>query len=168
LEQAYGQLDETMHLMVLLGATVRFVDGVESTQGLRIGLRTGARMPAYCTSAGKAMLADLDDTQLARLYPNGLHSWPTRHITDVKGLRRHLAAVRRRGYGVNAQESEVGVIAIGASVRSPRGWAVAGVSVAVPSVRYVRTDEARLARIVTATARSIEADLTAAGWRAPQ
>lgn len=59
-EDLFERLGESVHLVVSAGSDVPFTDGMEGDQPLRIGPRTGALMPAYCTSGGKAMLADLD------------------------------------------------------------------------------------------------------------
>jgi DNA-binding IclR family transcriptional regulator len=48
-----------VHLVVLEGNSARFVDGVESTQALRVGLRVGMVHPAHARAAGKAILASL-------------------------------------------------------------------------------------------------------------
>ena len=108
-------------------------------------MRTGARMPAYCTAGGKAMLADLDWSEVQTLYPHGLLPWPHAKIRDLPSLRRHLAKVRERGYGVNLQESEPGLTAVGMSVRSRSARPIAALSVATPTVRFYGHQEPELA-----------------------
>jgi IclR family transcriptional regulator, acetate operon repressor len=144
LQDLFERTGESVHLVVLAGPDVRFVDGMEGDQPLRVGLRTGARMPAYCTSGGKAMLADLDWSEVEALHPRGLRPWPHARIRDLPSLRRQLARVRRNGYGLNAEESEAGVTAIGMSVRSRSGWPMAALSVAIPTARFGRHHELEL------------------------
>src|SRR4051795_6086094 len=60
-------LGETANAMVLAGSDVRFVATVECDQVLRVGDRTGRTLPAHLSSGGKAVLATLDDEQLAVL-----------------------------------------------------------------------------------------------------
>jgi IclR family transcriptional regulator, acetate operon repressor len=127
------------------GPDVRFVDGIEGDQPLRVGLRTGARMPAYCTSGGKAMLADLDWSEVEALHPHGLPRWPYAKLRDLPSLRRQLARVRRQGYGVNAQESEAGLTAFGVSIRARSGRPIAALSVALPTARFDPRHEPELA-----------------------
>jgi IclR family acetate operon transcriptional repressor len=144
LQDLFERAGESVHLVVLAGPDVRFVDGIEGDQPLRVGLRTGARMPAYCTSGGKAMLADLDWSEVEALHPQGLRPWPYARIRDLPSLRRQLARVRRNGYGLNAEESEPGVTAIGMSVRSRPGRPMAAFSVAIPTARFGRHHELEL------------------------
>jgi IclR family transcriptional regulator, acetate operon repressor len=145
LQDLFEWTGESVHLVVPAGPDVRFVDGIESDQPLRAGLRTGARMPAYCTSGGKAMLADLDWSEVEALHPRGLPRWPYAKLHDLPSLRRQLARVRRQGYGVNTQESEAGLTAFGVSIRSRSGRPNAALSVAIPTARFDPRREPELA-----------------------
>lgn len=151
---------ETVHLMVLEGNGVRFVDGVEGPQTLRVAPRTGMLLPAHATSGGKALLAELSPDQLAALYPHGLPPSATRAaLTDYAQLRRELAATRRRGYGTNSEESERGVSATGAVVRDHAGRAIAAIAVSAPSSRCPRGRLRELAPNVMEAARAVSAAL---------
>lgn len=147
LERLYEQVGETVHLMVRSGTDVRFVDGIESRQPLRVGLRTGARMPAYCTSGGKAMLAELDPAELTALHADGLTPWPGEKIHDVAALHKQLDGVRQQHFGINRDESEPGVTAIGASIGHVGGQHAALV-VAVPTARFAAADLAGTATVL--------------------
>lgn len=139
LEALFARTGETVHVMALDGADIEFLDGVEGVQALRVGLRTGTRMPAYCTSGGKAMLAELEPTAVDALHPRGLTPWPGEPIADLPGLHRELELVRTRHFGLNHDESEPGVTAIGASL-GRIGGRPAALTIAVPSSRFATTD----------------------------
>jgi DNA-binding IclR family transcriptional regulator len=126
---------ETAHFMVLEGNGVRFIDGVEGSGSLRCGTRIGVLMPAHVTSGGKALLAELPGDDLRRLYPHGLPPWDRKAISTMPALARELAAVRRRGYAVNNEESEAGIRAVGKCVLDRDGRAIGAVVIAVPSAR---------------------------------
>lgn len=134
LESLYGAVNETTHLMVRTGSEVLFLDGIEGTRSLRVGLRIGARMPAYRTSGGKAMLADLEPGVVDALHAGGLPPSPNEKIRDLPALRRELETVREESFGFNQDESEPGVTAIGASVGLIDGHHAA-LAVALPTVR---------------------------------
>lgn len=141
LEELHDRLAETVQLMVLSGNNILFVDGIEAVErSLRIGMRIGDEMPAYCSAGGKAMLAEMGNSDVERLYPGGLTPWPTARFTTLNALKRHLATVRRLGYGTNVEETERGVRGLGVSVRTPSGGLVAALTTAVPSVRLRRQD----------------------------
>jgi IclR family transcriptional regulator, acetate operon repressor len=121
--------------MVLEGNGARFIDGVEGSRSLRCGTRIGLLMPAHATSGGKALLAELPGEELRRLYPHGLPRGDQKAITSMPALQRELAAVRRRGYATNHEESEAGITAVGRCVLDRDGRAFGAVVIAVPSVR---------------------------------
>jgi len=67
----FERAGESVHLVVLAGPDVRFVDGIEGEQPLRVGLRTGARMPAYCTSGGRPCWPTWTGARSRRCTPTG-------------------------------------------------------------------------------------------------
>ncbi len=150
LERIRDELNETANLAQLDGRTVRFLDSAESTFALRVASRTGARLPAYSTSMGKALLAELSTEDLYSLFPDEqLDERPTgKTITLRSDLEAELARVRRRGYAVNTGESEIGVSAVGVAVMHPTRGQVAGLSVSAPVARlsptHIRTAAALL------------------------
>lgn len=169
LESLYAATNETVHLMVRVGAEVVFMDGIEGVRALRVGLRVGMRMPAHRTSGGKAMLADLDRSAVDALYaerpPWEDDPFPYRDGRLAYGgtgtappggapacLHRELDAVRRDGHGRNEDESEPGVTALGASVGHVDGHHTA-LAVAVPTVRAASTEGAALAGTLLAVCR---------------
>ena len=161
MEALCDQVSETVNLMVRLGTQTRFLHTVESAQILRVGDRQGTILPAWKTSGGKALLAELPDAQLGALL-RAAAGRPPDGITD--GERRSLVSelrrVREQGYAENIEETESGVCAVGVCVRDPAGEALAALSVAAPSVRYT-PDHARLfiRELRTAVARA-ETDIS--------
>jgi DNA-binding IclR family transcriptional regulator len=144
LQALHDEVHETVHLVVLAGPDVQFVYGIEGQQSLRIGLRIGSRIPAYCTSGGKAILAALPDDAVDELHPGGLRPWPGRHAETFAELHADLDKVRRVGYGVNTEESERGVAALGVAVGADVTQPVGAISISLPTARYAPDDEARL------------------------
>ena len=135
LEHVAARVGETIHLVVRSGQHVTFIDGVESRQALRVGLRVGRVLPAHCTSGGTALLATLSNAELSDTYPSGLPEWAHQAMRDLAGLRRRLATVRSLGYAVNHGESEPGITAVGVCLRDAGDRPLAAMTVAVPDVR---------------------------------
>lgn len=126
LETLSAELDETVHLAVLRGARVFFVDSVESSRALRVGSRVGVSLPAHCTAAGKALLATLEPDELDALLGGALEAATSLSIRSREQLAQELARVRLRGFATNVGESEEGLSA------------VAAVSISLPSERLRR------------------------------
>ena len=87
---------ETVHVSVLDGAEVLYVDKVESPQPVRAYSRVGGRAPAYCVATGKALLAHAPDGVVAELSA-ALVRYTPRTITDPEALRKELRRVREIG-----------------------------------------------------------------------
>ena len=137
LEELAAEFGETAHLAVLEGAMVRYLDAVESHRALRVTPRTGALIPAHCTSVGKAILAKLSGDQLRQAYPldaGPLEARTHRSITSREVLEKELETVRAQGYAVNREESEEGVGSVAIAFRDLR-HRLASIAVAAPISR---------------------------------
>ncbi len=96
---------------------------------MAVDLHIGSRLPAYCTSMGRVLLAYLPPEQLeAYLGRVDLVPHTTRTITTVEKLRLALRNVRRLGYAVVDQELEVGLRSLAVPVQAPNGRVVATVN----------------------------------------
>jgi IclR family acetate operon transcriptional repressor len=135
MDQVSQEIEETVHLMVLQGPAVRFVDGVEATHALRVGTRAGMVLPAHCTAGGKALLSQLSTAELHALYAHGLPAIYGPAVTDLDSLGRQLAAVRRRGYAINQEESERGITSVAVPLRDSHGQVHGALAAAIPTAR---------------------------------
>jgi DNA-binding IclR family transcriptional regulator len=93
----------------------------------------GRTVPAYCTSAGYALLFDSDvrerlqGVEFLRLAPN-----TPRSLGEVA---ERVAAARERAYAVADEDFEAGLVAVAAPVRDFRGRIVAALNVSAPKFR---------------------------------
>lgn len=158
-----AELDETVNLWVLEGVLVRNVDGIESTQALGIRLNAWERVPAYCSAVGKALLARFSDAEVERMHRSGLPRWPSSRMTSVSQLIEQLQQVRERGYATNLEEAIAGVCGVGVAIRSSLGGVIAGVSCAVPTVRFSGLRSRQVARTLRHAVEEMEDLLIGAG-----
>jgi len=142
---------ETVHLIVLEGTQIVFVDGVEGDHVIRAALRVGDRAPAHAAAAGKVLLAALPEEELRSRYPQTrLRGGTDLAIATRADLEAELALIRKRGYATNCSESEDGLHAVAAAVFDGGGAAQAALSVSGPSSRLSDTDLDRLGSVVLA------------------
>jgi len=152
LEQLNQETTETVHVAVLDGLTVRFIDAIESPRAVRVASRLGQSMPAHCTSSGKAMLAGLPTEQLHRLYPQEeLVGLTERSIRSRTALEKELAGIRRRGYSSSSEESEEGVSSIAVAFPTERTTLRLAMNTAIPLSRVNRTDVKRIGELLRET-----------------
>jgi DNA-binding IclR family transcriptional regulator len=137
LERLAGSLGETVHLAVLEGANVRYLDAVESSRALRVAARTGAASAANCTASGKALLAALPEAEVSAMFAGAaaLPRLTPRSITSRSALLAELRQVRKDGCAVNREESEEGVASVAVAVPGPQGLPAAALAVSAPVSR---------------------------------
>ncbi len=156
LETLSQKTGETVHLIVLQGRDVLFVDCVESAKAVRVSDRTGLVLPAHCTSAGKALLAALPPERFRALYPEErLPGLTHRSIRTRARLEREVSLVRKRGYATNFGETEDDIGSIGVLIQDRQGTARAALSVAAPTSRLTDKVISTMAKAALRTAAAI-------------
>jgi DNA-binding IclR family transcriptional regulator len=137
MESLAASLGETVHLAVLEGGNVRYLDAVESPRALRAASRTGSALAANCTASGKALLAELSDAEVSAIFAGQaeLTALTARSITSCPRLLAELHKVRERGCAVNVEESEEGVASVAVAVRGLRQRPAAALAVSGPVSR---------------------------------
>lgn len=120
---------ETVHLAVLDGVEVVYVQKLDSRRGPAVPSRVGGRLPAHCTGVGKALLAFSPPPLLDAVLATGLRRRAPRTVVAPGLLRQELAEIRDRGVAVEHEESGVGVTCVAAPVLDTEGAAVAAVSI---------------------------------------
>jgi len=154
------EAQETVHLCVLDSGDVVYVEKMEPERSVRMASRVGRRHAAYCTAVGKAMLAELPESELdAILRQTQLKPFTPRTITSAEVLKAELKLIRARGYAVDNEEFEEGVRCVGAAVRDHSGRAIAAVSVSGPSFRLTESKIPAVAECVGRAARELSSEL---------
>jgi IclR family transcriptional regulator, acetate operon repressor len=155
LEALRDELGETVHLVLLEGTHILFVDSVESNRAVRVGSRTGMTMPAHCTAAGKAILAALPPAALDE-YLAGMPAGLTPNSIDgVDAVREEIALVAERGWATNYEESEDGLSAVAVAVPEPSGIVRSSITVSLPAERLRPERAPEVAEAAARTAQAI-------------
>ena len=127
---------ETVHLASRNGTVTKFLAAYESNHLMRVTSRVGTALPAHATSAGKALLAQLSESELDELYP--LESLPrstAQTLPTRSALKAELSEIRTQGYATNLAESEADVVALAMAIHRPRGPRICAVTVTGPASR---------------------------------
>jgi IclR family KDG regulon transcriptional repressor len=143
-------LDETVHLTILDGWEVLYIDCFESVKQLRTYSVIGVRAPLHCTAVGKAILAHFSEKQVSQMIKTmGLARFTDNTITDRSTLDRDLTEIRRRGYAVDNAEHEDGVRCVGAPIRNHEAQVIASISVSGPSQRMTVERDSMVGELLT-------------------
>ncbi len=147
---------ETVHLGVLNGTEVIYLDKVESRQTVRMYSQIGNASPTYCTGVGKAALSTLDDAKVRKLLSkvNFTKHTPTT-IADIDALIAELHDIRRDGVSYDREEHEPGIHCVAAPISSRDGLLAAGVSVTAPAFRVPMKQLKQWSGLVRETAREL-------------
>jgi len=154
------EVGETVHLALLDRSEVLYIERAEAQRSLTMGSKLGARNPVYCTSLGKAILANLPETEVDQILSTCRMEPRTKNtITNVLALKRELETIRERGYAIDNEEIEDGVRCIAAPILNGRGRAVAAVSVSGPSSRITPARFQLIGKTMVKGARELSARL---------
>ena len=135
LDQLRDELHESCSLGVIDEDEVVYVARAETARIMSISLRVGSRLPLYCTSMGRVLLAAMPRAeQEAYLRRTDLATRTERTQTEPAALLETLTRVAEEGYAVIDQELETGLRSIAVPVTG-RGQASAALNVGVPAAR---------------------------------
>lgn len=148
--------NETAHLAVREGRNALFVDHVASSQVIAVSGQTGELVPLYCTSHGKALIADFTLEDLKALYGSRPLPAHTRHtVTSITDLAKVCEEIRANGFASDDAEFQEGVRCVAAPIRDRDGAIIGSIGISAPRIRFPEERYAEIAPQVTAVARRI-------------
>jgi IclR family transcriptional regulator, pca regulon regulatory protein len=130
LEHLSEQLHESSSMSMLDGGQIVYVARSAASRILAAGLSVGSRLPAYCTSMGRVLLAALPDIELeAYLRDLVPKAYTPKTITRIPQLRKAILQVRKDGYAIVDEELEAGLRSIAVPVLTRGNQVVAAINV---------------------------------------
>lgn len=130
MEALSQQVHESCSISVLDGTEIVYVLRVPARKIMTINLSIGSRLPAYCSSMGRVLLAGLPDDELDRtLRASDLRQRTQRTVTDIDALKAIIAEIRVRGWAQNDQELEEGLVSLSAPIRNRSGQVIAAMNI---------------------------------------
>ncbi len=125
---------ETVHLSILDGGSVVYVDKIESVQPVRAYSVLGSHAPAYCVATGKILLAHQSQEFIARrLTELTAHTRAT--ITDLPTLKAELSRAAANGYAINRGEWREAVGGVAAPIFDAFSAPAAAIGISGPLER---------------------------------
>lgn len=148
---------ERVDLSLLDGETILYVVRVQSKRYSFSTTLVGRRMPVFCTSGGRAMLARLPEAEARAIVERCQRRKLTAHtITDPQAIMARLAQARRDLYALQVEECLPGEVAVGSAVVDDAGRPVAAVHIAASLGEWtVDAFKKRMAPLVIEAARSL-------------
>ncbi|HZQ59772.1 MAG TPA: IclR family transcriptional regulator C-terminal domain-containing protein, partial [Casimicrobiaceae bacterium] len=141
LDKVSDEVQESCSLAVLERDDILYLARSVTSRILSVTLNVGSRLPAYCTSIGQVLLADLGEDEIeAYIDRTNLVRYTDRTVASASQLRDVLEAVRRNGHAIADQEMEVDIRSIAVPVRNASGAVVAGMNVIAQATRMTIRD----------------------------
>lgn len=136
LNQISRSLNESCSLAVLQDDEVLYVGRSATSRIMSVSLTTGSRLPAYCTSLGRVLLAHLPPAELDAYFKRvQLVAMTDKTVVSEARLREILAQVRAQGYAMTEEELEVGLRSIAVPVRGASGNVLAALNIGAHAAR---------------------------------
>lgn len=167
LDALSAEVGETIHLAQLDLGQVLYVDKRNAARPVEMFSQAGKVGPAYCTGVGKAMLAFLGKGALEQaLARQPFHRFTDQTLDTAERLVAELGAIRTRGYALDREEHEPGIICIALPILTKAGRVIGALSVTSTTARSSIAALEALAPKIAETAAEIAAE--AESWRFPE
>jgi IclR family pca regulon transcriptional regulator len=137
LERISDEMHESSSAAVLDDVDIVYIARSATRRIMSIGLGVGSRLPAYCTSMGRVLLAHQSPAWLDSYFERvQLKKLTPRTRTSERSIRDSLAQVRQLGYSLIDEELELGLRSISVPILDGRGRMVCAVNVSVQTSRH--------------------------------
>ncbi len=141
MEQVSKELQESCSASVLDGCDVVYVARVPARRIMSVSLTVGTRLPAFCTSMGRVLLAAKTDAEIADyLAATELKAYTANTIVDREKLTEAILQTRREGYALVDQELEEGLRSLAVPIRNKAGLVLGAMNVSGHATRISRED----------------------------
>lgn len=140
LDQLSDQVEQSCSVSVLEGSEILYIARAAQRRVMSIGLMPGSRLPAFCTSMGRVLLASLPKDQARNVIESSdLTPRTPKSLTDISDLMQELDRVRLQGYALVDQEVEIGLRSISVPLVNQRGETVAALNIGMAAIQTSAT-----------------------------
>jgi IclR family transcriptional regulator, pca regulon regulatory protein len=136
LDQLSRDTEESCSASILERDHIVYIARAAKHRVMSINLSIGSRLPAYCSSMGRVLLAALDPDAARRvLTATERPARTSRTLTDVTAISAELEQVRRQGYAIIDEELELGLRSVAVPVMNSRDDVVAAINIGAQAAR---------------------------------
>lgn len=135
LDRLSAELGESCSVSILDDSEVVYVARAAQRKVISIALMPGSRLPAYCTSMGRVLLAALPETEArARLGTGPLPARTPHTLTDPDAILAELAIIRAQGFATIDQEVERGLRSLAVPLHDAHGRVIGALNLGLPAL----------------------------------
>ena len=133
-----SKCSEACQLGILEKNEVLYIGKVDSPQPVRMASHVGTRLPANCASLGKALISDLNRSELEEIFEGGMKALTDKSIVDMDRLCEELENINKSGIAQECEEVAEQIRCFAVPLRK-NGKIKAAIGVTIPLFRV--TDE---------------------------
>jgi DNA-binding IclR family transcriptional regulator len=136
LEDLRDRFEETVNLAAIQDGKIFYQDILESPHSFRMVATVGSLIPLHSTAIGKAIAAFQPAEQLRTMMKG--YKFRSLTLNTIRSRRKFLMGlsnVRRQGYSLDNEESEVGASCVGAPILNSSEHALGAISISGPTLR---------------------------------
>lgn len=128
------EVDQVIHLVIQDGEQILYVDKYTPLNGkVMKETNIGKRAPMYCTAAGKAILSNLPEEKVEKIWNDSeIIKYTSRTIINFDTLLQDLKRIRKNGYSTEYEEYKLEVYCIGMPLHNINGDIVGAISISIP------------------------------------
>ncbi|NEX46402.1 IclR family transcriptional regulator domain-containing protein [Pseudotabrizicola algicola] len=135
LDDLSERIGQSTSVSILDGAEIVYIARAAQKKVMSVGLMPGSRLPAYCTSMGRVLLAARPPAEVRGLLLSSPLARRTPHTrTDPEDIMAELAHVRAQGYAIIDQEVELGLRSLAVPLYDGHGRMIAALNVGVAAI----------------------------------
>jgi IclR family transcriptional regulator, pca regulon regulatory protein len=141
IERLSEEIHESVSVSEMEEDHIVYVARASTKRVMSVALSIGSRLPAYCTSMGRVLLAALPEEEIVRYLERvELRKMTPRTIVEKSILRDILRQVASNGFALTDEELELGLRSVAVPVRSRQGLVVAAMNIGVPAARVSQSE----------------------------
>lgn len=136
MQSLVAELQESCSIAVLEGQDIVYLLRVPARKIMSINLGVGSRLPAWCTSMGRVLLAALPPDELrAQLEPLQLHRHTPRTAGTLDEVKQRIDQARTQGWCIVNQELEEGLVSLAVPIIDRQGRTLAALNIGAQANR---------------------------------
>lgn len=139
------RIEETVHIAMLDGLDVVWIEKRECTKSIKTSTKIGARLPAYTTADGKIIICYQNKDKIKNYLPKRISQYTNNTITNKGEFIKKLEEMKKNGYAIDNEEYVEGLKCVAAPIFDHNGKVRFSLSTTGPAFRM---DEERIKELI--------------------
>lgn len=160
LKELMEKTNEVVHLAVREESELVYVSKVEPQKSMKMYTRIGMRKPMYCTAMGKAMMSQMTEEELRKIWDeSNVQKLTSNTIVDFGKFKENLKYIRISRYAMDDQEVEEGIRCLGTVVKDYKSRVCGAISISGSIISFTEDKIDYFSKIILEYADKISKEL---------